>query len=358
MDRPLRVAYTLEQCWHDVPGGTAVAALEVASRLLLRSDIELVGVAGRHSKPPLSPFEPPMPVNQLLIARPWLYETWNRFGIPRVERATGPVDVCHSTTAIPAATKAPHVVTVHDVAFMHAPERFTRHGARVMRAGLKRCRLADLVLCSSSSTRDDLIGLDFNGDQVRVVPLGVTPVSVSQSDIARVRKTHELPEQFVLFVGTREPRKNLDRLIEAMRLLKSGLRLVVVGASGWGDQNLEQSAQVRYIGFVTQADLPAIYAASTLFAYPSLGEGFGLPVIEAMAQGIPVVTSRGTATEETAGGAAVLVDPYDVESIASGITETLNDVDRWSAAGTARAAMFTWEATALATIDAYREVAR
>jgi hypothetical protein len=139
---PLRVAYTLEQCWHDVPGGTTVAALEVARRLDARADIDLVGVAGRHSEQPPSRSHPPVPVRQLPIARPWLYEAWNRLGRPLVERATGPIDVCHSTLAIPAGTRAPHVVTVHDVAFVHHPERFTRHGVRVMRAGLERCRTA------------------------------------------------------------------------------------------------------------------------------------------------------------------------------------------------------------------------
>src|SRR5690606_15331556 len=100
--------------------------------LVARGDVELVGVAGRHRRAPAPEFAPPLHVHPLPISRPLLYELWNRVGWPSVERATGPVDVCHSTIAIPAPTRSAHVVTVHDVAFVHTPERFTAHGARVM----------------------------------------------------------------------------------------------------------------------------------------------------------------------------------------------------------------------------------
>lgn len=358
-DGVVRVAYTLEQCWHEVPGGTAVAALEVARRLAHHDDVELIGVAGRHRAGPKSPFESPVPVRSLPLARPWLYETWNRVSRPLVERVTGPIDVCHSTTSIPAATRAPHVVTVNDVAFVHTPERFTRHGVRVMRAGLERCRGADLVLCPSIATRDDLAEFGFDTDRVRLVPLGVDPTPASSADVARVRETHRLPDRFVLFVGTVEPRKNLARLAGAVARLDEPLPLIVAGASGWGDNELDiRGADTRFLGFVPSGDLAALYAAATVFAYPSLQEGFGLPVAEAMAQGTPVVTSRGTSTEEVAGGAAVLVDPHDVDSVASGITESLAGATRLADLGRARAGELSWDATVDATVSAYREVAR
>ncbi len=139
----LRVAYTLEQCWHDVPGGSTVASLEVLRRLVGRPELDVIGVAGRHRELPRPEYRPAVEVRQLPLARPWLYETWNRVGWPRIERATGTVDVCHSTIAVPAPTCAPHVVTVHDVAFVHHPERFSKHGVRVMMRGLDRCRRAD-----------------------------------------------------------------------------------------------------------------------------------------------------------------------------------------------------------------------
>ena len=368
MPDPLRVAYTLEQCWHDVPGGSAVAALEVYHRLCRRSaergDVEVVAVAGRHRDAPAPPFRPDGPVRSLPLARPWLYETWNRIGWPRVERATGPIDVCHSTVAIPAATRAPHVVTVHDVAFVHTPERFSRHGARVMRRGLDRCRHADLLLCPSRATSAELVDLGFDPDRIRVVPWGVERVEVAGHDVERVRAAYRLPGEFVLFVGTIEPRKNLRGLVEAMRLVPE-LPLVVAGADGWGDVFPDAAVGgaggtgvVRFVGFVPQGDLRPLIATATVFAYPSHHEGFGLPILEAMAQGTPVVTSRGSATEEVAGGAAVLADPADPGSIADAIRLAASDRDRWSAAARRRAAVCTWDVTVDATVAAYRAVVR
>ena len=351
---PLRVAYTLEQCWHRVPGGTATATLEVARRLVARPDVELVGVAGRHRRPPVPPFVPPVAVCALPFGRPLLYETWNRFEWPRVERATGPIDVCHSTTAIPAATSRPHVVTVHDIAFVDAPERFTRRGVRVMRRGLDRCRTADLVLCPSRTTSDRLVEYGFSPDSIRIVPWGVAAEPVDDADRARVRSRYDLPDEFVLFVGTVEPRKNLSALAAAADRL--GRTVVAAGAAGWGDA-AQVDGDVRFLGFVAAEDLPALYRLATVFAYPSLAEGFGLPVAEAMAYGTPVVTSTGTSTEEVAAGAAVLVDPGDVASIATGIEEAIDRADELSKLGLARAAELSWDQTVSATVDAYREVA-
>jgi glycosyltransferase involved in cell wall biosynthesis len=324
---PLRVAYTLEQCWHEVPGGSALSALHIARRIATRPDVELIGVAGRHRRRPEPDFRPPIDVRTLPLARPWLYEAWNRLGWPPVERATGRVDVCHSTIAIPAATSAPHVVTVHDVAFVRTPERFTTHGARVMRAGLERCRRADLVLCPSAATRGDLVELGFDEQRIRLVPWGVEASTVTEADLARVRSAYALPQSFVLYVGTVEPRKNVARLAQATASLGDPLPLIVAGAPGWGEIETDAPG-VRFLGFVPERDLPALYASATVFAYPSLDEGFGMPVAEAMAYGLPVVTSRGTATEETAGGAAVLVEAEDVESIRDGLATALDEAPR------------------------------
>ncbi|MEL0041166.1 MAG: glycosyltransferase family 1 protein, partial [Ilumatobacter sp.] len=166
---------------------------------------------------------------------------------------------------------------------------------------------------------------------------------------------HHLPADYVLAVGTLEPRKNLRRLIAAMERID--LPLVVAGADGWGGiaREFADSSDVRFLGHVDPADLPAIYSAAQLLAYPSEDEGFGLPVLEAMSAGTPVVTSRGTATEDVAGGAAVLVDPYDTDSITAGIQTALADRERLIALGHDRATQHTWAATAAATATAYRE---
>jgi glycosyltransferase involved in cell wall biosynthesis len=358
---PVRVAYTLEQCWHDVPGGTAVAALKVAEHLRDVPSIELVGVAGRHRREPHEAFRPTIEVASLPLARPWLYEAWLRLGRPRVERATGPVDVCHATALVPAPSKAPLVVTVHDLAFVRTPERFSRHGVRVMTESLRRIRRsADLVLCSSQATLADVADAGVGTDRLRHVPLGVDVRPAMPAAVAEVRERLGLPERFVLFVGTVEPRKNLVRLAEAVRMLDESLPLLVAGADGWGGTQTDLSradTSVRFLGFVGHDELAGLYAAATVFAYPSEWEGFGLPVVEAMAQGTPVVTSRGTSTEEVAGGAAVLVDPLDTADIARGLNEALSTPEVLSAAGRARSQVLTWGAAAAATADAYHEVA-
>jgi glycosyltransferase involved in cell wall biosynthesis len=353
----VRVAYTLEQCWHRVPGGTGVAALRVAQAMAAHPEVELVGVAGRHPHPPADPWAPPIPVRHLPLAAPWLYETWLRGGWPKVERATGPVDVAHATTLIPCPADAPVVVTLHDLAFLHEPEHFTRHGVRVFQRSLAAIRRhAQLVLCCSHATMDDAAAAGIPADRLRFVPLGVDVDRVDRAAVRAVRATYSLPDEFVLFVGTVEPRKNLRGLVDALALMPDAPPLVVVGADGWGDTGVVASATVRFLGFVPSAHLGALYAAASVFAYPSLREGYGLPVLEAMAQGTPVVTSSGTATEETAGGAAVLVDPRQPADIARGISDALAGPEQWSSAGLARAASLTWATTAEMTVAAYREV--
>jgi glycosyltransferase involved in cell wall biosynthesis len=355
----MRVAYTLEQLWHDAPGGTAVAALEVARRLVPRGEVTLLGVAARHRRPPPPPWRPPIPVAQLPLPRPLLYESWLRARRPAVERATGPVDVTHATGLVPSPTAAPLVVTVHDVAFLRDPTQFSRQGIRVMRRSLDVIRAtATLVLTSSEASRRDLEATGIEASRLRVIPLGVDHTPAAAVDVEQVRRRYQLPERFVLFVGTLEPRKNLRRLAAAVDRLDDGLPLVVAGPDGWGSATDGVGTNVQFLGFVPREHLPGLYASATVFAYPSEVEGFGLPVAEAMVQGTPVVTSAGTATEEVAGGAAVLVDPFDVDSIAAGLVHAEQRRDELAAAGRRRAAELTWDATAQRTLDAYRDVVR
>ncbi|MEM9040324.1 MAG: glycosyltransferase family 1 protein [Actinomycetota bacterium] len=358
-ETPLRVAYTLEQLWHTVPGGTAVAALRVAEILDRDPSVDLHFVAGRHPLPPAEPYRPDRPVHMLPLARPLLYEAWIRLRWPRVEAVTGPIDVAHATGLVPCATSAPLVVTLHDLAFVHEPEKFTRHGVRLMTRSLDAIgRRATAVLCSSRATVDDAIEWGLPADRLRHVPLGVDVVPADGVAVERVRRRFELPDEFVLFVGTIEPRKNLVRLARAVAL-DGDLPLVVAGATGWGDvvDGLDRGSDVRFLGFVSDEELRGLYAAATVFAYPSEREGFGLPVLEAMAQSTPVVTSASTSTAEVAGGAAVLVEPTDVGDIARGVREAAERRDELAAAGRRRAAEMTWRATAERTAEVYREVA-
>ena len=355
----MRVAYTLEQCWHAVPGGTAVSALRVAEAMVLHDDIRLIGVAGRHAHLPPDPWLPSIPVARLPIAAPWLYQTWLHLGWPKVERAVGRVDVTHATGLIPCPTDAPLVVTLHDLAFLHEPKHFTKHGVRTFRASLEHIRRhADVVLCSSQSTLDDVSFAGIGADRLRLVPLGVDAELTSSAEVARVRSLFDLPERYLLFVGTLEPRKNLRGLTAAIGLLDDPLPLVVVGADGWGDLEIDGRCDVRFLGFVPSEDLDPLYAGAEVFCYPSEREGYGLPVLEAMAQGVPVVTSVGTATEETAGSAAVLVEPKDPTDIARGIVEAQSRSAELSAKGRSHALKRSWSHTASLTAAVYRELAR
>lgn len=173
-----------------------------------------------------------------------------------------------------------------------------------------------------------------------------------------MRAAHGLERPYVLFVGTVEPRKNLGRLLEAFsRLGDVHADLVLVGPEGWRTDLPDTRA--RRLGFVPQIDLDALYAGASVVAYPSLREGFGLPVLDAMSHGAPVVTSATTSTAEVAGEAALLVDPLDVDAIAGAMQRLLEDrdlADRLGGAARARAAEFTWERTADGVVAAYRHV--
>lgn len=328
--------------------------------------LDLVGVSAWHRQDPDPAFRPPVEVRPLRLPRRALYETWHRFRWPAVTAATGPVDLVHATgLAMPPAT-VPVVWTLHDLAFLREPAHFTRHGLRFFNAALERALAeAAMVVCSSEATRRDALDAGFSPERLRVVPLGAHQDVVGAEAVSRVLARHGLTKPYVLHVGTAEPRKNLRTLIEAMATLgRTDVELVLAGPAGWGPDLEAQLGslgdRVRRLGFVSGADRGALYAGAAVFCYPSLWEGFGLPVLEAMVQGAPTVTSRATATEEVAGDAALLVDPGDVTAVRDAISRILDDpatAAHLRAAGPSRAARYTWERTAEATAGIYAEVA-
>lgn len=277
------------------------------------------------------------------------------------------MDVVHATGGvIPPRSGASLVVTIHDLAFLHRPDQFTRRGVSFMTRALELAqRQADLIIVPSEATAEDCRGAGVEGRRLRVIPWGCAPVTIAERDRLSVRAAYSLPEEFLLWVGTAEPRKNLPTLIEAHERSQSDLPLILVGPSGWGsDANLGTpggTESIRHLGVVPDSVLSVLYDLATGFIYPSLMEGFGMPVLEAMAQGAPVITSRGSATEEVAGGAARLVDPLDSGSIAVAIDEIAGDAvlrDELAQRARTRAASLTWENTANLTAAVYREVAR
>jgi glycosyltransferase involved in cell wall biosynthesis len=267
------------------------------------------------------------------------------------------IDLLHNTSIIPFATKGKMVSTVHDLAFLHHPDFFTRRGNAVFARSLKALKKrADMLLCSSTATVNDCLEVGFTSDRLRLVPLGVRTERASAEHIAQVRAVFNLPSEFILFVGTLEPRKNLAKLVEALSGQVDLPPLVVAGAQGWGDISVAASDNVKFLGHIEERFLGGLYAAASVMAYPSLWEGFGLPVLEAMAQGTPVVTSESISTQEVAGGAAVLVDPRNAESIQHGIRAALAERASLSQRGLERAAHATWNKTAQLTAAVYDEV--
>ncbi len=254
------------------------------------------------------------------------------------------LDILHCTTMrVPLRARPPVVATVHDMALLRMPEAFPEWHRRTGRMALRHAaRRADAIVTVSAFTRDELVELlGVPTDRVRVVRNGVEPVFSPDGPRAG--------GDYVLAVGTLEPRKNLGRIVEAAQA--AGVELRVVGAPGWGGV-----AVPGWVGRVDDDELAALYRGARCLVFPSLYEGFGIPIVEAMACGTPVVTSRVGATEEVAGGAAVLVDPLDVDAIVAGILEAGSRRDALIALGLERARGFTWERAASDLVELWREL--
>jgi glycosyltransferase involved in cell wall biosynthesis len=273
---------------------------------------------------------------------------WYPVALPLQARG---VDVLHCTTfRAPLRARVPVVVTVHDLAAIRFPELFTAWTRLYARTLLRSVlRAATRVLAVSEFTKHDVVALTG-------VPEDRIDVAYNAADERVFRTDGEAAEgDYVLAVGTLEPRKNLARLIEATARL--GLELRVAGARGWGGVEVS-GPHVTWLGRPSDEELAVQLRGALCLAYPSLWEGFGIPVLEAMLCGTPVVTSSGSAMAEVAGGAAELVDPRDVDSIAAGIERALGRRDELRTAGLVRAKAFGWRHTADAVVASYERAAR
>jgi glycosyltransferase involved in cell wall biosynthesis len=302
----------------------------------------------------------------------WM-QAWLPFQLSRL--APG---VCHFTNSVASWwTPCPSVVTIHDTTLWKFPRYHPRRRLLAMRPLIPRGALhAKAIIAVSAATKRDVVRtLNVPESKVHVVYEAAAPQFrplVRDAALESVRHKYRLPESFVLYVGTIEPRKNLVRLLRAFDLVRRhgyhSHALALVGNRGWKDsailatvEQLGMDGAVRLLGPVDSEDLVALYNLADLLAFPSLYEGFGLPVIEAMACGTAVVASPNGSLAEIAGSAAEFVDPTQVENIAEGMLNVLSDADRRAhlqAAGVQQAAQFSWETAAAHTRRIYESVLR
>jgi glycosyltransferase involved in cell wall biosynthesis len=277
---------------------------------------------------------------------------WSRAGRPAGDRLLGRFDVLHfSDWMYPPQAHGVRATTIHDLVPLHFPEWCTaRTIAMHTRKYENTARTCDLVFVNSSYTgRDVERTLQIPAEKIRVARPGVRPIFHAEGEAA------ELEGPYALTVATLEPRKNLATLLDAHALLGDELQLAVVGAEGWGDQPLLDRPGVRRLGFVPDEELARLYRGARVVVYPSRFEGFGIPVLEAMACGAPVVASSHPSLDEACGDAAFRADPEDPASIAEGIRGALSAREDLSARGLAHARQFTWRAVGETLLRAYEE---
>jgi glycosyltransferase involved in cell wall biosynthesis len=295
-----------------------------------------------------------------------LKRRWWSLGLP-LHLLRNSYDLFHGTNyEIPFWSRRPTVVTIHDLSMLllsgvHREELVGRSRWRLPWMAKRASR----IITPSNSIKKELCeAFGIQPDKVAVTPEAPRPIFKRREDPELLRRLG-IDGDFILFVGTIEPRKNLHRLVEAfeqmLRNTSLSPKLVIAGGRGWMMDDFVVTDRVCLTGYLQDEDLCALYSSCTAFIYPSLYEGFGLPPLEAMACGAPVITSRTPALMETVGSAARLVDPEDIEDIARAMTEFLNDKntrEHYVELGSTHVKKFSWEQTALKTLEVYREVLR
>ncbi len=371
----VRVALGIEQLLDDAPGGIGRYVAELATRLP-DHDVAVAGFTARH---PRRRVDRAMHANGLdatepvilSLPRPLLYDAWHiahAFGpVPRV----GPVDLVHAPSlAVPPSNGLPLVVTAHDAAPLTMPETFTRRGRQFHRHGFEAAtRRADVVITVSEFSAEEIATHSaIPRDRIRVVPNGVDLEPATPKEVTRTLHTFGLDDQpYVFWLGTSQPRKNVRTLIDAftqvVRADDVPHQLVLAGASGWlVDDDAAVRAlgsRARVLGPVPEMHLSSLFAGADVFAFPSRHEGFGIPVLEAMAQRTAVVCGDIPALREVAGDAARFVRPDDVDGWAQALTDLLtNEREREELVtrGCAHVPRYSWDRCAAATAAVYREV--
>jgi len=296
-----------------------------------------------------------------------------------IELRKNRVDVLHVQYTAPPRTPCALVATIHDLSFEHLPKTFKRRSRAQLRLTVRRtAQKAAQILTLSAFSRDDIIETyAVDPERVLVTPPGAAanfaPVT-NETELRRVRTSYGIERDYILALGSIQPRKNLVRLINAYSSLsrargKTQLpQLVLAGKRGWLEaatiraaEQSEARGDILFTGYVPDSDLPALYSGAMCFAYPSYFEGFGLPVLEAMQCGTPVIAGNRTSLPEAAGDAGVLCDPFDESAIAGALTQVIENPDyraQLRVKGLEQAAAFSWQTTAKMTLEAYERAAR
>ena len=269
--------------------------------------------------------------------------------------------ILHAPTPVTPMWRKPKcklIVTVHDLTPLQFPHYHNLRRRIYFRTILRQViRIADEIISVSHSTKDDILSyFSLPADKISVIHQS----SEMQPRYEKLPAKYGIDEDYILYVGTVEPRKNLLRLMDAYNQLKTDVKLVIVGAYGWKNKAVyeEKNPNIVFTGYVPEEDLPVFYTNAKFFIYPSMYEGFGIPILEAMNCHCPVITSNISSMPEVAGDAALLVDPYSVEEIKNAMAKLLQDDDlrrRMIAAGVERAKNFSWKKTAEKTIAVYHK---
>ena len=304
------------------------------------------------------------------------YNSWIRnLVIMPIELTRSPVDILHVQYAVPLGFCGKLVATIHDIAFEFFPETFPKTMRYKLYTIVRRtAKKATVILTGSENTKKDLINLyGIPPEKIKVIHYahGQIYKPVEDNDIFEgIKKKYKIPENFILYVGAIQPRKNIIGLIKAWEILreKYGLKwkLVIVGKAAWLSSEIirswessKYSEDIIYTGYIMEEELPFIFNAADLFVYPSFYEGFGLTVLEAMACGIPVITSNYSSLPEVVGDAGLLIDPYNYEELAYAMYRVLTEPElriHLSKKGLERSKNFSWRQTAEMTLNIYNKI--